>query len=176
MIALFAAGNASAAFLYVLNTASDSVNAYSSGGTNLGSVTGTLFSPEGIAADAAGNLYVSSDVLGSTSTNIRKYSPTGTSLGIFAVTSANAAGALEFDSQGNLYEAELQNNVIRKYSPSGASLGVFASGGALNSPFSMAFDAAGDLYVANALRTRYASSLPPAPTLASLQPCRNRGR
>jgi sugar lactone lactonase YvrE len=148
IIALFAAGNASAAFMYVLNENDDSVNRYSSDGTNLGSVT--AFNLQGIAADAAGNLYASS---GGTSTNIRKYSPTGTSLGIFAVTSAEAAGPLEFDSQGNLYEAEWQNNVIRKYSPSGVSLGIFASGGALNSPGAMAFDAAGDMYVTNAFNT-----------------------
>jgi sugar lactone lactonase YvrE len=53
-----------------------------------------------------------------------------------------------FDSKGNLFVANEQNNTIQEFNPLGVGTLFVHSG--LNAPTALAFDSAGNLYVANA--------------------------
>ena len=102
-------------------------------------------SPQALAFDSAGNLYAA--VWGNNT--IRKYSPAGADLGVFASAGLNGPVGLAFDKAGNLYAANREGNTIMKFTPDGAG-SLFASTG-LNSPRGLAFDSAGNLYAANML-------------------------
>ena len=96
---------------------------------------------EGLAFDAAGNLYVADVITGTVS----KVTPAG-------VVSTFASGfsfpeGLAFDAAGNLYVANQNANTVSKVTPAGV-ISTFASGFSL--PDGLAFDAAGNLYVTNA--------------------------
>ncbi len=139
-----------------------------------------FYNPTGIAIDAAGDLYVSE---GRDANRIRKITPTGvvstvagsTVLGITigaddsnqgfvngvgtAARFAQPAG-LAFDAAGNLYVADVGNQVIRMIAPDGtvstyAGSGTqgFADGSAgaarFNLPVDVAVDPAGDVFVAD---------------------------
>ncbi len=133
-------------------------------------------SPAGVIFDAAGNLYVA-DQAGCT---IRKISPTGI-VTTFAGTgtyghsgdggAATAAQLGEpttmcFDLSGNMYVAEPASSYIRKISTSGIISSVAgnftygysgdggpASASALDQPLSVVADAAGNIYIADALNS-----------------------
>jgi len=82
---------------------------------------------------------------------IRKFSPSGVDLGVFASTGINLALGLAFDRNGNLYAANFGANTIEKFSPTGMDLGVFAN--LAFRPTGIAFDAAGNLHVATSGNT-----------------------
>jgi sugar lactone lactonase YvrE len=101
-----------------------------------------LHTPDGMAFDTAGNLYVAN----ANGNDILKFTPGG-AVSVFASTgSFNVPIGLAFDAAGNLFATE-SNNTIEKFTPQGVG-SLFASTG-LNDPVGLAFDAAGDLFVAN---------------------------
>jgi serine/threonine-protein kinase len=130
--------------------------------------TATFNSPLGVAADGSGNLYVAdygNDV-------VRKISPAGavsTLAGTGAIGADNGAGTaatfdlpegVAVDASGNVYVADNGNNLIRKITPTGIVSTLAGSGTAgsangtgtaasFNSPFGVAVDAAGNVYVAD---------------------------
>ena len=118
--------------------------------------TGALFRfPYGVAADAAGNVYVAED------THIRKITPEGvTSLfagmpsqaGLVdgAGTSARfgAPTGLAFGPGGILYVADNANHAIRAVTPAGV-VSTFATGSDISSPWGVAVDGQGNVYVTN---------------------------
>jgi streptogramin lyase len=130
--------------------------------------TATFNLPLGVAVDGSGNLYVAdygNDV-------IRKISPAGivsTLAGTGATGADNGAGtiatfnlpeAIAVDANGNLYVADNGNNLIRKITPDGTVSTLAGSGqpgsgngtgtaASFNSPFGIAVDAAGNVYVAD---------------------------
>jgi sugar lactone lactonase YvrE len=134
-----------------------------------GSGTGALFSgPQGLAADASGNVYVADNF----NNVIREISPAGV-VTTFAgdgnpgYTDGAAASAefygpqgIAIDAQGNLYVADVGNNVIRKITSAGV-VSTFAGNGTrgyvngattaaeFNNPQGVAVDAAGNVYVAD---------------------------
>jgi hypothetical protein len=80
------------------------------------SLTATFSSNQGIAVDAAGNVYVSGE------SDIRKITPDGwvsklASLGI-GKSKADAMG-MAVDAGGNVYVADSDNHAVRKISPAG---------------------------------------------------------
>ncbi len=124
--------------------------------------------PQGIAIDAAGNLYIGD----SGNELIRKISPSGvvtTLAGNGSIGSSNGIGAeasfynpigIAVDASGNVYVADANNQVIRKITPSGTVTTYagngdqgFANGPAIaasfNSPKGVAVDASGNVFVAD---------------------------
>ena len=97
-------------------------------------------SPEGLAFDAAGNLYVANEDSGTVS----KVTPAGV-VSSFA-SGFNGPFGLAFDAASNLYVANEFNGTVDKVTPAGV-VSTFASG--FVDPRGLAFDAAGNLYVAN---------------------------
>ena len=126
---------------YVTNFGNGTVEKLTAGG--VGSVFANTVNPTGLAFDADGNLFVASDDPNSYS--IRKFSPTGSDLGVFANTGLSSPLAIAFDGGYNLYVANAGSSTIEKFTPDGMGT-VFAGA---NNPIGLAFDSTGNLYVAN---------------------------
>lgn len=110
--------------------------------------------PAGIATDGAGNVYIAENA----AHRIRKVSPQGVISTVAGTGTAGYSGdggpavtaqlnwpvGLALDSSGNLFIADVANQVIRKISPRGVITTV-ATG--LNDAEGVAADAAGNLYI-----------------------------
>jgi NHL repeat len=138
---LLLASLAQADNFFVANSGVNSITKYDDNGAGSPFTGEFVNGPNGLALDSSGNLYVTTN-----SNVIRKFSPSGVDLGVFASTGINFAMGLAFDSKGNLYAANFGGNTIEKFAPNGTDLGVFAF---VIRPTGLAFDAAGNLYVAN---------------------------
>ncbi len=132
---------ASADTVFVANFGVNSITKYDVNGNGSPFTSEFINGPNGLALDASGNLYVSTN-----SNVIRKFSPSGVDLGVFASTGINLALGLAFDRNGNLYAANNGTNTVEVFTPNGIDLGVFAN---VIRPTGLAFDASGNLYVAN---------------------------
>ena len=101
---------------------------------------------QGLAFDAAGNLYVAN--YGNDA--ISKVTPAGV-VSTFVSSSSGLEGpcGLAFDAAGNLYVANYDSNTISKVTPAGVVSTFVSSSSELDDPTGLAFDAAGNLYVAN---------------------------
>ena len=150
----------------VVTTLAGSPNVY--GSANGTGAAARFNSPQGIAVDAAGNLYVTD----SGNELIRKITPAGvvTTLagsgaigkadGIGTAASFNYPEGITIDAAGNLYVTDGQGNLVRKITPGGV-VTTFAGSGSVgktdglgtaasfNNPQSIAIDAAGNLYVSD---------------------------
>jgi hypothetical protein len=151
------------------------VSTYAGSAGNPGTANGPLLTarfnhPSGVALDSAGNLYVA-DTFNHT---LRKITPAGivsTLAGLEGVAgAADGAGSsalfnkptgLAIDSSGNIYAADTANSSIRKITPAG-TVTTFAGLSTIsglkdgtgtdawfNQPQALAFDGAGNLYVAD---------------------------
>lgn len=133
----------------------------------------SLNDPFGVAVDAAGNLYIADAGnhrirrVDAATGNISTFAGTGS--GRYTGDGGPAAEAtlfwpygLAFDVNGNLFVADSSNNVVRKIATDGVittiagnNRGAFAGDGgpataaSLNSPYGVAFDSAGSLYIAD---------------------------
>jgi uncharacterized protein (TIGR03437 family) len=146
------------------------------GGDNGAAASAQLNSPQGVAVDAAGNVYIS-DTLNA---RVRKVSggTISTVAGGGTIGYAGDGGAgpsaqlntpigLAVDGSGNLYIADFGNNVVRKLS-SGGTISTLAGNGRqgysgdgglatlaqLNGPRGVATDTAGNVYIADTLNSR----------------------
>jgi uncharacterized protein (TIGR03437 family) len=147
------------------------------GGENVPGVESQLWSPETVAVDAAGNVCVADRG----NHTVRKITPAGVITtvagtgqvgaggdgGRATAAELNQPGGLAFDSAGNLYIADSENHRVRRVTPDGiistfAGTGQEGYGGdggpALQArfrlPVGLAFDAAGNLFIADAGNNR----------------------
>ena len=147
-------------------TPSGEVSLFAGGqnGMNDGNGTNARFTfPQGIAVDAANNLYVTDGA----NHLIRKITPNadvttiaGSSLGFAdgqgAAAQFNFPTGIVVDKQGDIYVVDKSNHSIRKISSDG-SVTTIAGGGTtddFDSPYGITIDALGDLYVADQSKHR----------------------
>ena len=131
----------------------------------------SLFSPGAVAVDAAGNVYLA-DTLNHRVRRVSRgiittIAGTGTAGfsgdgGAAASARLNAPAGVAVDAAGNVYVADMLNHRIRKVAADGTVTTIAGSGArgfsgdngaatqaSLNSPRGVAFDAAGNLYIAD---------------------------
>ena len=151
-----------------------------------GKDTATFNSPLGVAVDVAGNVYVAdyeNDLIrkisaaGVVSTIAGKRGVAGAANGLDTASRFNLPESLAVDVSGNIYVADNGNNLIRKITPAGVVSTIAGSGKAgfadgtgtsasFNSPFGIAVDLAGNIYVADAGNNRV-RKITPAGTVST---------
>ncbi len=139
-----------------------------------GAATGALlFSPMGVSVDAAGSFYIADQVRVRKVTRGTIATVAGTGVAGFsgngglATQAQLTAAGTALDAAGNLYIADIYNNVVWKVSASGvinviAGTGVSGPGGdgglainaTLDRPTAVAVDSAGNVYVADSNNNR----------------------
>jgi sugar lactone lactonase YvrE len=133
--------------LYVTNRSGQSVTKVTPDGVTSTFVDRAkgLLSPEGIAFDASGTLYVID-----LNAMVDKIAADGTvTVFVGAAQGITRPTGLAFGPDGNLYVSDIRDNTISKVTPSGVvSTFVDATQG-LGFPNALAFDHSGNLYVAN---------------------------
>lgn len=146
------------------------------GGDNVSATTTPLNFPNGIAIDASGNVYIADRL----NYRIRKVDPAGIITTVAGTgtpgfsgdggpaTAAKLDNALDvaFDSVGNLYISDQNNDRIRKVDTAGiittvagSSSGYSGDGGPatiaqLSRPWGICFDASGNLYISDEINGR----------------------
>ncbi len=118
-----------------------------------GTGQGQFSSPQGVAIDGSGNLYVADKV----NRRIQKFNASGgfvTEWNIYSVSTPTIDG-IAVDGSGNVYVAEAFTSSIHKYTSTGTYIsqvgaGYGAGNGQLNKPTGIAVDGSGNLYVADA--------------------------
>jgi streptogramin lyase len=134
-----------------------------------GTDTATFNSPMGVAVDQSGNVYVAdygNDIIrkitpaGAVSTIAGKVGVSGAADGADTAARFNLPEGIAVDASGNVYVADNSNNEIRKITSSGVVSTLAGKGSAgkangngtsasFNSPFGLAVDASGNIYVAD---------------------------
>ena len=155
----------------ITTIAGDSTQGYA--GDNGPATLAKFNEPTGVTIDSAGNLYVCDN----SNNRIRKVSVTGIVTTVVGTGASGISGdggpassatlylptSVKFDRYWNLYITERGNNDVRKVTPSGIITTVAGNGAAgysgdggpattamLNAPYGLAFDAAGNMYIADA--------------------------
>jgi sugar lactone lactonase YvrE len=130
----------SAGNLFVANFSSVGVTKFAPGVTKNTQFSPTQTGPDGLAFDSAGNLYLAYQV-----GFVSKFLPGG---GSVTLTCLYSPAAPVFDAAGNLYVSYFTSNgALVSFAPGTTTPSAVYSG--VSGPDDLAFDAAGDLYVAN---------------------------
>jgi uncharacterized protein (TIGR03437 family) len=146
-------------------------------GDGLAATKAQLYAPQGVAVDAAGNLYISdtqNNVVRRVGTNgvITNFAGNG-SVGSggdgSAATSAqfNGPQGVAVDPAGNVYIADSMNNKVRKIDTNG-TISTFASGTQFNTPFGVAADSKGNIYITEFAGNRVRKASPDGGTVTTI--------
>jgi uncharacterized protein (TIGR03437 family) len=163
--------------LVVQRFTGDRLGRYGFGGDGGLATAATLWSPRDVAADQAGNLYIADTA----NYRVRKVAPDGKITtfagtgklgssgdgGQAALATLNSPSGVACDAQGNVYIADTLNHRVRKVAPNGVittAVGVGledfggdggqATAARLSRPRGLAFDAAGNLFIADSGNSR----------------------
>jgi peptidoglycan/xylan/chitin deacetylase (PgdA/CDA1 family)/streptogramin lyase len=147
-----------------------------------GAAPGNLADPAGVAADAAGNVYVADAGNG----RVDKFSPGGTFRGSWGSPGSGPGqlsqpAGVAVDAQGDVYVADSGNHRIVEFAPNGQLLRSWGSlglaPGQFNFPTALAIEPGGDLYVADTGNDRVQRFRPTGgePTLVIGRSGRRRG-
>ncbi|HEY3675818.1 MAG TPA: hypothetical protein VGK84_07465 [Candidatus Tumulicola sp.] len=131
--------------LYVLYAGANAVVVYTHNGKQvLRTITDGIHSPDAMAIDSQGTLYVGN--LDHSSSGAVKVYPPGTSTPTTTIT-VRGRQVLACDASGNLYIGTDKTNVINVYSNQGTTLVRTLTG--IRRPVAIAFDAVGNVYAGN---------------------------
>lgn len=105
-----------------------------------------LSTPTAMAADAAGNLWVTN----SGNNTLAQLSPTGLLLSGPGYTNLlNAPSSVAVATDGTVWVTNKGNNTVSRFTAAGAAYAAPYVGGGLNSPSAIAFDGFGTAWIAN---------------------------
>ena len=144
VLALLGATPAAADFLYVASDMSGTVPWVSPGGDIVTPYASGFTNSQGIAFDAAGNLYVG-NLSGASGNTVSRVTPAGV-ISTSHLRVERPAGSA-FDAAANLYVSNVFGASVSRVTPAGV-VSTFASFPMFSNPRGLAFDAAGNLYVA----------------------------
>ena len=139
MAMLLLIGSTQAQVLFVSASPPNAVSKYTPNGT-ASTFSSNFDDPKGLVFNSAGDLFVGDYG----NANVYEFTPGGTQ-STYANVSGIPVGAA-FDSTGNLYESDYTSGNIYKIVPGGRSQTTFVYG--LDGPEALAFDRAGNLFVA----------------------------
>jgi sugar lactone lactonase YvrE len=120
----------------------------------LGAGSGQFRSPDGVAVDANGNVFVAD----AGNDRVQKFSPNGVPLGQIAGTGASGGllsgpHGVAVDQAGFIYIADTNNNRIQKYSPACGFVAQWGTGGTaegqFDGPMAVAVGPTGEIHVAD---------------------------
>lgn len=134
--------------LYAANSGGDSVSQFDPSGNFIKSITINIHGPNGISFDSQGYLYVAS----TGDNSISKFDSSGNYLSSINSNLYGPTG-LAFSSNGDLYTSQYHGNWVSKFTINDNFVAKFGSSSSLNYAKGMAFDALGNLYVANSSGT-----------------------
>ncbi len=115
---------------------------YSYANTNISTINSSFNQPIGVAADVAGNIYISDS-----GNNVIKKIPSGSTTPIVIGTGFNNPAGIAVDVAGNVYVADKGNNAVKKIPFGGGAIVTLGSG--FKTPTSVAVDNKGDIYIAD---------------------------
>jgi phospholipase C len=133
--------------LWVADRGTSRVDHFSAGGRYLGAIgSGHLSQPDGVAVDAGGNVWVAD----TGDDQIAEFSPSGRLLQTFGSQGAGNGQldhpqGLAFDSAGDVWVADQDNNRVEEFS----STGTYLAQQPVATPWSIAIDPAGNLWVSS---------------------------
>jgi DNA-binding beta-propeller fold protein YncE len=107
-------------------------------------VSAGLGSPEGLAVDGAGNVYIADQA----NNAVKEYQPASQTVTNLVSTGLNAPSGVAVDWAGNVYIADQANNAVKEYQPASQTVTNLVSTG-LNRPRGVGVDAAGNVYIAD---------------------------
>jgi DNA-binding beta-propeller fold protein YncE len=136
---LLTASSAFAQNLFVGDYASQGILEFSPAGTKATFATGLNY-PSGVAFDSSGNLFESDESSG----NIYEWAGAGNTRTTFA-SGLGELGAIAFNAAGDLF-VDVNGTAIDEFNSSGAVINTISG---FSSASGLAFDSAGNLYVAN---------------------------
>ncbi|MES2391208.1 MAG: hypothetical protein V4555_06190 [Acidobacteriota bacterium] len=107
-----------------------------------------LSAPKGLAADAAGNIWIANSSASSVTELDNAGAPLSGTNG-FTVGALSGPGAIAIDTAGNAWVTVAPSSTVYRISSNGVTNAAFTGGG-LSSPTALAIDAASNVWVANA--------------------------
>lgn len=131
----------------ILSIAGETVTVVQAGSTygqveQLGTLLSTgLSSPNGLAVDAAGNLYVADTA----NHAVKKWNLSDGSVSTLISSGLNSPRAVALDALGNVYVTDTGNGLIKKWDATSGAVSILVSSG-ISSPWGIAVDGRGNVY------------------------------